>query len=221
MRSKRTLPLLLLLLVCSMSVITLYAWTIPLKIEQKISDGRPIVLDDQTVVEQSYLAHFSDVFRVSVQASAAPRDSEGLRLTLIKTGDDGDHQVLTVQGASTIRDEVWIDFDLPPTPDLPSGKYTFRIEQTMGQAVSLMASEQNMYPEGELTGTGGDLLFEIAFNPSIVGVLTGLATQLTAHKPGAFGLPLTYLFLFIGLCTAFGGFTFRLLQHTMEDQRRD
>lgn len=191
-----------ILLVCSFLILSRIP---PFGFQQGISDGYVVVAKNGRVIEQSFIAHYPGIARVSM-ALAKPimKLDQEIVFTLRKDQPNATNLLILRRNIEEAREGDWLTFTFDPLDEKPPQIYSFSLKSESSSPLRLKAHHLDMYPEGELNG-GGDLVFRVIYKGAPIPMLRALLTRVTENKPGLFGQAWFYLALFLALVVAYAG----------------
>jgi hypothetical protein len=115
--------------------------------------------------------------------------------------------------ASSVTDQAWYRFEIPPIPDSAQKTYFFVLSSPTskpGDAIAIGGVYKNSYQPGTAfmgaLPVPADVAFRTCYRMTPMEKLQVLGEQLTRHRPGLWGNPYFYviiIFLYFLLLTSF------------------
>jgi hypothetical protein len=169
------------------------------RIMQTVSDGFVVEARRGQPLAQSFIAYYPGMTEVAVQLADTALPAQELLVLRLAPQDAANtsEQPMQVQRRiQEVQDGVWLRFKFEPLDQSRGRHYVFSIEPTNMTPLKLLAHHANMYPEGELQGTQGDLVFQVGYNGRIGPTLSAFLERVSQRKPGVLGQPWFYAVLF-------------------------
>ena len=152
---------------------------------------------------QTFVASYSDLYRIDVVMSTYGRRNTQSVVFHLKEGLDAEVDIVTMPfDASDVRDEAWRSFIFPPLPDSAGQWYYLYLESPEsepGNAITVMGREGDPY----LSGQGyindhpvaADMAFRVYYKVNPVQKINIVLRSLAANKPAVWGSKYLYVFL--------------------------
>lgn len=217
--STRRIVLHLLISLAALSLMLLvYGATAPIEISQPVTDGTTIELQSGVTVGQSFIAYFPGLNRISLQVDRLPEGTLDSLTFGLNVGLPGEEfTVLRTPDVRFEHDQGWIHILFPPQPYDPFRRYVLYLSSYADEPVVLRAHSQDMYPQGTLINSFGDLVFKAGFRPSALQTPGIMLSRMMGGKPGLAGAGWVYVLLVIGMSVSLMMF----VETTLRTWKRD
>jgi hypothetical protein len=169
------------------------------RITQSASDGFVVEARRGQPLAQSFTAYYPGVAEIAVQLAELNLPApELVTMTLIpQTASSSAMSIMQAQiRLQAIRNDSWLHFKFEPLDQTRGQHYVFLLESSDDASLRLLAHRANMYPDGELQGTSGDLVFHVGYNGKAWPTLFAFLERVSQRKPGLLGQPWFYMMLF-------------------------
>jgi len=197
---RRTLGAITGTIIGTCALIVLYAASVPIEVQQLVSDGSPFVLQPGDQTAQTFLAHYSGLSQIMIKVEDSIVSPEALGFSLRAKGSGGKISVpLNTMGSRVQFEGGWIAIRFPSREEPRNMLYTFALMNHGTSPLHILVTHRNMYPEGHWNDASGDLVFRARFRPPVASTLLSLGNRLAAGKPGVLRSPWTYFLLLTGL----------------------
>ncbi|MDY7041528.1 MAG: hypothetical protein SVX38_11750 [Chloroflexota bacterium] len=176
-------------------------------------------------IGQTFVAEYTDLFRIEVKLSNYGRSSSGPLVFHLKADPEASDDLITLTlNAADIQNNAYHVFEFPPIHDSAGQAFYFYLEAPgvePNDAIGVWGTAKDAYSDGEAVLHGvptqdvRDLTFRLRYRLSWWQVIGIILDRLASHKPSLWGNPWFYGFLGVSYLLLLYAFFVQVAQATL------